>query len=543
MINFRATISKANKKLPLKIAATVLAGSSLLASLLGLFRDRLLNGMYLDTYKAGLDAYVVAFTIPDFMFFLLVSGALSVTFIPVFNQRLARGNKKSAWELSTSLLNLLALVTLVTSILIVIFADVLVKYVVGPGLPESSQALASSMMRVIAINPFLFAIAAVFASMQQAVSRFAFFALAPVMYNIGIIIGALFFTNGITLFGWHIFDGGIMGVALGVVLGSILQLIVSSIGMFGLGFDYRFKIFWKNKGFHQVLRLLPPRALDQGIDYVNSIVETNLASRMVAGSVRAYQQANVLTFVPINLIGVAISTAAFPKMTERMGQGRTDLFKKELQVVLRVIIWLALPVTVVAYFGRGYLVNFIKNGGDPYIASILAILVITIVFRSIYFISARSFYAQQDTKTPLYISLFTISVNIALAVWFTFGLNLGVYGLAWAAVIVSILEMAILFYVMSRRIEGLFDKVFISAVTRMLSAAGFTAIVTYIMVTILPLSADDQSFFSSFPKFLLISGVSLLSYIIICRLFKLPEVEPILHRVRDILFKQPKLDP
>ena len=165
------------------------------------------------------------------------------------------------------------------------------------------------------------------------------------------------------------------------------------------------------------------------------------------------------------------------------------------------------------------------------------------MFRSIYFISARSFYAQQDTKTPLYISLFTISVNIALAVWFTFGLNLGVYGFAWAAVIVSILEMAILFYVMSRRIEGLFDKVFISAVTRMLSAAGFTAIVTYIMVTILPLSADDQSFFSSFPKFLLISGVSLLSYIIICRLFKLPEVEPILHRVRDILFKQPKLDP
>lgn len=543
MINFRATLSKANKKLPLKIAASVLAGSSLLASLLGLFRDRLLNGLYLDTYKAGLDAYVVAFTVPDFMFFMLVSGALSVTFIPVFNQRLAKGNKKSAWELSTSLLNLLALVTLATSILIIIFADVLVKYVVGPGLPESSQALASSMMRVIAINPFLFAIATVFASMQQAVSRFAFFALAPVMYNIGIIVGAMFFTNGITIFGWHLFDGGIMGVALGVVLGSILQLIVSSIGMFGMGFDYRFKIFWKNKGFHQVLRLLPPRALDQGIDYVNSIVETNLASRMASGSVRAYQQANVLTFVPINLIGVAISTAAFPKMTERMGQGRPDLFKKELQAVLRVIIWLSLPVTVVAYFGRGYLVNFIKNGGDQYIASILAILVLTIVFRSIYFISARSFYAQQDTKTPLYISLFTISLNIALAVWFTMSLNLGVYGLAWAAVIVSIVEVAILFYIMARRIEGLFDKVFIHGVSRMLSAAGFTAIVTYIMVTILPLSANDQSFFSSFPKFLLISGVSLLSYIIICRLFKLPEVEPILHRVRDILFKQPKLDP
>ena len=153
MINFRATLSKANKRLPLRLAATLLAGSSLLASILGLFRDRLLNGMYFDTYKAGMDAYVVAFTIPDFMFFILVSGALSVTFIPVFNQRLATGNKKSAWELSSSLLNLLILVTLATSILIIIFADPLVKYVVGPGLPESSQALAVSMMRVIAINP------------------------------------------------------------------------------------------------------------------------------------------------------------------------------------------------------------------------------------------------------------------------------------------------------------------------------------------------------------------------------------------------------
>jgi putative peptidoglycan lipid II flippase len=133
--------------------------------------------------------------------------------------------------------------------------------------------------------------------MQQAVGRFAFFALAPVLYNIGIIIGTLFFTNGITIFGWHIFDGGIMGVALGVVLGSILQLVVSTIGLFGMGFDYQFKIYWKNKGFRQVLRLLPPRSLDQSIDYVNSLVETNLASRLAAGSIRAYQQATSLSYV------------------------------------------------------------------------------------------------------------------------------------------------------------------------------------------------------------------------------------------------------
>jgi len=541
MISLRKTFSRLNNKLPLQLAAALLAGSSLVSSLLGLFRDRIFNSTYYLTYPTGADAYRVAFSVPDFMFVILVSGALSVSFIPVFNQRLASGNKKSAWELSTSIINLMALATLVASILIIIFADPLVRYVVGPGLDESSRSLAVSMMRVIAVSPFLFAVATVVTSMQQAVGRFAFFALAPALYNIGIIIGLLFFTNGITIFGWHVFDGGIMGVALGVVLGAILQLIVSTFGLFGMGFSYRFRIFWKNKGFRQVLRLLPPRSLDQSIDYVNSIVETNLASRMIAGSVNAYQQVTALTYMPINLIGVAISTAAFPKMTERIAEGRPDLFKKELQQVLRIIIWLALPVTIIAIFGRGYVVNFIVNGGDPYMASILAVLAISILFRSVYFISARSFYAQQDTRTPLYISLFTIALNITLAVWFTLGLGMGVQGLAWAAVIVSAVEVSVLFYLMAKRIPGLFDKPFIHAIGRMASAAGFMALVTYASVVFLPLSSNDQSFFASFPKFLIITVVSFVAYLAFCYLFKLPEVNPVIVRIQKILFKPPKV--
>jgi putative peptidoglycan lipid II flippase len=536
MGRLESTVARANIKLPLKLAAALLAGSTLLSSVLGLIRDRQLNGLYYSTYPQGIDAYTVAFTVPDFMFFILVSGALSVTFIPVFNQRLAMGNKKSAWELSTSVLNLMAIVTLITSVLIIIFAEPLVRYVVGPGLDESSRALAVSMMRVIAINPFLFAIASVIASMQQAVGRFTFFALAPAVYNIGIIIGVMFFTNGINIFGHQIFDGGIMGVALGVVLGSILQLLVSCIGLLGMGFDYRFKIYWGNKGFRKVLSLLPARSLDQGIDYVNSIVETNLASRMMAGTIRAYQQASALSYVPINLIGVAISTAAFPKMAERLGQGRPDLFKKELQTVLRIIIWLALPVTVIAFFGRGYLVNFIKNGGDVLMSGILGILVVAILFRSIYHISARSFYAQQDTKTPLYISFFAIGLNITLAVWFTMGLGLGAYGLAWATAIVSIVEVGILFTIMAMRIKGLFDKVFVHAVGRMASATGFMAVVTYISVTILPLSATDQSFFASFPKFGFIVAISLISYVALSHILGLQEPEPIISRTKKILF-------
>ncbi len=531
-----SAVARANRRVTIQIAAALLAGSTLLSSALGLYRDRLLNGLYLDSYPTGIDAYTVAFTIPDFMFFILVSGALSVTFIPVFNQRLGSGNKKSAWELSTSMINFMALATLVASILIIIFAEPLVRYVVGPGLDESGTALAVSMMRVIAVNPFLFAVATVVASMQQAVGRFTFYALAPTIYNIGIIIGALFFTGGINLFGWQIFDGGIMGVALGVVLGSMLQLIVSCVGLLGLGFDYRFKIYWKNKGFRKVLTLLPARSLDQGADYLNSIVETNLASRMAAGTVRSYQQATSLHMVPINLIGVAISNAAFPKMSERLAQGRPDLFRRELQTILRVIIWLAMPVATITFFTRGYLVNFIKNGGDILMAGLLGALVVAILFRSIYHIAARSFYAQQDTKTPLYISIFSIGLNIFLAVYFTMKLGLGAYGLAWAQSIMAAVEVFILFAVMARRIKNLFDVVFVHAVARMASATGFMALVSYLSVLQFQLNANDQSFLATFPKFAAIVTISFVAYVAFSRWLKLEEANPVIRTARNVLF-------
>lgn len=537
----RSVVARANQKVTVQIAAALLASSTLISSFLGIYRDRVLNSMYLPGphhpgYPVGIDAYTAAFTIPDFMFFILVSGALSVTFIPVFNQRMISGNKKSAWELSTSLINFMALATLVTSVLIIIFADPLVSYVVGPGLSESGHGLAVSMMRVIAVNPFLFAIATVIASVQQAVGRFTFYTLAPMIYNIGIIIGALFFTNGITIFGWHIFDGGIMGVALGVVLGSIMQLIVSTIGLMGLGLDYDFKIYWKNKGFRKVLRLLPPRSLDQGADYLNGIVEMNLASRMADGTIRAYQQALSLSMMPVNLIGVAISTAVFPKMTEHLNNGHTQAFRSELQHTLRVIIWLSLPVVMITFFTRGYVVNFIDPGGNYLIAGLLGGLVLAILFRSIYYIAARSFYAQQDTRTPLYVSIFTISFNVCLAVLFTMHLGMGPYGLAWAQSLTAMIEVVILFIIMQRRIKDLFPLAFWHSLSRMALATICMGIVTYLMVLLLPLRVTDQSFLATFPKFTIIAAISLGTYVLLSRWLKLRESQPVIAMVRRILF-------
>ena len=539
----RSTVTKINQRLNVKLAATIMASSTLLSSLLGFFRDRLLNSAYMPSkngvsagYPVGLDAYTAAFMVPDFMFAVLVSGALSVTFIPVFNERWVKGNKQSAWQISSSMINFMALITMAASVLIIIFADPLMKYLIAPGLSESGHALAVSMMQVIAVNPFIFAVAAVIASIQQAVGRFMFCALAPMLYNVGIIIGTVWFTGGVNLFGWQIFDGGIMGVALGVVLGSFLQLIVSAVGLAGLGFDYNFKIYWRNKGFRKVLSLLPARSVDQGMDYVVSLVEVNLASRLVDGTVRAYQQALTLHMMPINLIGVAISNAAFPQLTEHLGEGRNDLFQKDLRSLLRIIFWMALPVSVVIFFTRGYVVHFISNGGVPLIAGILGCLVVAILFRTIYHMAARAFYARQDTKTPLYISIFSITLNIILAIVLSMVLKMGAYGLAWAQSTVSVLEVVVLLAVMNRQMPKLFDMTFVRAIFKMIIAGTITGVVCYIAVLIMPFRYHDDSFFSAFPKFVIISLVSFGAYAAASKWLKLPEIDPILARLKKVLF-------
>lgn len=539
----RRTVDKINQRLTIKLAATILASSTLLSSLLGFFRDRLLNAAYMPNkeaglagYSVGLDAYTAAFMVPDFMFAVLVSGALSVTFIPIFNARWAKGNKQSAWQISSSMINFMALITLVTSVLIMIFAEPLMKYLIAPGLSESGHALAVSMMRVIAVNPFIFSIAAVIASIQQAVGRFMFTALAPMIYNIGIIIGIVWFTGGINIFGWQIFDGGIMGVALGVVLGSIMQLAVSAMGLIGLGFDYEFKLHWRNHGFRKVLSLLPARSVDQGMDYAVSLVEVNLASRLSDGTIRAYQQALTLHYMPINLIGVAISSAAFPQLSERLAHGRKDLFIKDVRSLLRTIVWMILPVAAVMFFTRGYIAHFISNTGNVLIAGILGALVVAIVFRTVYHMLARTFYAQQDTKTPMYISFIAIGLNIILAIWLAMFTSLGAYGLAFAQSIVAVLEVLLLLVILQRRLGNLLDRELFVALSRMMMAFFVTAIIAYIFVLILPFRASDRSFFAAFPKFLVISVVSFGAYIIASKLLKIPEVEPVLRQIKRVLF-------
>ena len=544
-IKFHSIVSLANAKMSVQASAIILAGSTFLSAILGIVRDRLLTTYYLNTYPTGLDAYTAAFTIPDFMFLLLTSGALAVSFIPVFNQRLASGNKKSAWELSSSIINLFATITLIASILIMIFADPLIRYIVSPGLDESGMVLAINMTRIIAINPFLFSISTVLTSVQQAVSRFVFYAFAPALYNIGIIIGITSFTNGINIFGLQIFDGGIVGVALGVVFGSLLQLIVSFIGLFGLGVDYEFKIYWRNQGFRSLLKLLPARSLDQGIDYINSIVNTNLSSRMSAGTLRSFTQASSLASMPVNLIGVAISTAFFPQFTKEIGEGNEDKFRDTFRTALKTILWIALPVAAIAFFARGYVVTFVssfKPGTDvnSLIVSILGSLTILIFARSVFHVMSRGFYAYQDTKTPFIISIIAVGSTMLLSVLF-YKLGFGAVGLGYSQSIGAIFEITLLLITLQKKSKNkLINKAFWQSVLKMIVATAIAGAVAYSMVKFIPLMATDTSIFVTLPKFFIITIISLTAYIAASYFLGLEEAEPIINWIKKVVFRNAK---
>lgn len=531
-------LARANQKASFGVAASLLAASSFVALLLGLLRELFLAGGFGAT-SPEVAAYKVAFTVPDFMFFILTSGALAVTFIPVFNERYLKGNKKSAWELSTSMLNSFAIVTFITSVLIIIFAEPLVKYVVAPGLyqkDEQAAFLAISMMRIVAINPLLFSISTVFTSIQQAVGRFFFVSLSPIFYNISIVIGIVFFApeSGLNM--------GIMGVAFGVVLGSLAQLFVSFLGLSGLGIEYKPKIFWKNLGFKKVLKILPARSLDQGMDYFQTIVDINLASRISVASIGAYSYAYILHSVPITLIGVALSTAAYPRLTQRITQNRPDLFKHDVVKLLRLVIWFSLPAIAVTFLLRGYLVRIIVRDGNALIASLVGVFAWVILFRALYHVLSRCFYAQQDTKTPLYVSIASIGLTVALAIWWSRPDVLGLVGLPLAQLVGAVLEATILIVILQKRFPKLIDRPFIGALWRMISAFGITFWVTWLLRReFLELGALDRGFFTLMSKVGLLGLITALVYIGLSWLFKLEEVDPIIAKARAILFKPIRL--
>ncbi len=525
-------INRANRKVGLGGAAALLIVIALISQVLGFLRYKMVNANFDLIGPQSTDAYFAAFKIPDFFFFTLAAGALGVAFMPILAEHLERGDRKGVWDLANSLLNLLSIVMLIVGVIMIVFAEPLIKHVVGSGLQPEQQHTAVIIMRLIAFNPLLFAISGILVSVQQTFGRFFFYAIAPLFYNLAIIGSVLIFRNNI----------GLMGLGIGALAGAVLQLLVVFFGLSGAGFHWRPKILWKSSDFRLILRQLPARSIDQGVDSINSIVETNLASRLGLGNISFYENAYILHTTPVILIGTTISTAAFPRLTERLAQGRTDLFRKEFLQILRAMIWFIMPTAIVCYFARGYFARLIFAKGSSDIALVFGYLTVAILFRTIYSIISRWFYAQKDTKTPLFVSLFAIALNIILALTLARPTSYGIAGLAMAQSIVAAAEVVILVGIMLARDHKLFNAEFWSGVVKIMSVTGFSVLAAFIMISLLPLNIADRGFVTLGVKLGAITGVTFLVHLSISLLFGLEEARPVIEKTKKFILKPIKID-
>lgn len=520
-------IKRANTRISLGGAATLLVATSLFGQILGFLRIKLINANFSAIGPQSTDAYFAAFKIPDFFFYTLAAGALGVAFMPILADHMVKNDRKGVWELTSSLFNFLAIIMLVVGVLMLVFAEPLLHYIVAPKLTPAQLHNAATIMRLISFNPLLFMLSGILVSVQQTYGRFFFYAIAPLFYNASIIMSIFVFKNS-----W-----GLTGLGLGALIGALLQLVIAFLGIAGMRFRYWPKIRWRNPDFRKVLIQLPPRSIDQGIDSINSIVETNFARRLGEGNISFYENAYTLHTAPILLIGTSISTAAFPRLTARLSQHRPDLFRTEFLRVLRAMVWIIMPLIVVSYFARGYLARLIFAKDAPEIALIFGYLTGAIFFRTIYTIISRYFYAHKDTRTPLFVSLFAIGLNIFLAWRLARPWSYGVAGLALAQSLVAFAEVIVLSAIMVFRDPRLLDKTFWGGIVRILSVTGFSVMAAFIMISIFPLNINDRGFVTLGTKLGLITLVTFAVHLGVSSLFELEESRPVIARIKRIILR------
>jgi putative peptidoglycan lipid II flippase len=288
------------------------------------------------------------------------------------------------------------------------------------------------------------------------------------------------------------------------------------------------------------MKALPARSVDQGIDYINNIFETRFATRLGYGAVSNYENALLLHHAPIMLIGIAISSAAFPRFTERIAQGRPDLFRKEFLQVIRTMLWIALPVVVITFFGHNYLARLIAKRENQEIATLLQFLVGAILFRTLYAAISRWFYAQKDTRTPLYVSLFAIGFNVVLAYLLSRPSVYGVLGLAIAQSIVAALEVVILVSVMVYRDKSMFGPDFMRAMFKIISTAGFSIATALLMSVLYPFETADRGI-TLIVKLSIISLATLSVHLLVSWLLQLEEARPVTEKIKRLILRPVKI--
>jgi putative peptidoglycan lipid II flippase len=464
--------------------ATVLMLAVFASKFLGLIKSRLLLHNF-DT--ATTDIFFGAFRMPDLLFQLLIFGALSVAFIPVFAEFLNKKGQKEAFQFASNILNLSLLLFGVVAIIAAIFTPS-INSLFLPGFTGEKKALTDMATRVALISEVLLVVGSLFIAVGQSYQRFIIPALASIFYNIGIILGIVFLTPTF----------GIMGPIYGVVLGALLHILIQIPLIYSLGFKYSFSFDFTNLGVKEIFKLMSVRNIGLVAEQINEVVSTALASLIASSSVTLLSLSQQLYLVPISLFGNTLAQAALPVLSRERARGEPELFKITLLTTMHQILFLTLPAAAMLIVLRIPIVRLVFgaqqfNWTDTVLTGrTVAFFSLGLAAQAVILLLVRGFYALKDTKTPVIVSIITVSTNILCSVVFIKVLYLEVWSLGLAYAISSVVSAVLLLAFLHQKVGGFNKQNLLYPALKMLLAAVVAAIAIYI-----PIKALDKLVFDT----------------------------------------------
>jgi putative peptidoglycan lipid II flippase len=431
-------------------AAFVIASMVAASRILGLIRNRLLTDRFTETQ---LDPYFAAFRIPNFVFEILVMGAISVAFIPVFTYFVSKDQREEAFKVASSVINISVLILGFLSFIFFIFTPQIV-HVLVPGFSPEKQTLVASFARIMIIfQVFPLVVGNFFTGILQSFKQFLIPALAPVVYNVGSILGIIFLTPYYGLY------GPVYGIVIGAFLFFIIQIPVLS----HLGYKHSFVFDIQRKGVRTIARLMIPRTVSIAASQIDATVDIVLASLLGAGSVTIFTLAQQLSLVPLGLFGLPIAQAALPTFSEYAARGDHTKLKESLLTSLHQILFFILPSAMFLIVMKVPIVRLVY-GADLFTWSATVLTGRTLAFfaaslfaQAIVHLLSRAFFALHDSKTPVIIAVISIVTNTVLSIMFVFVYKLPLWSLALSTSIASTLNALLLLLFLDKRIGG-FDK-------------------------------------------------------------------------------------
>lgn len=501
-------------------AALVLGVASLLSRLVGLVRERVLT----TTFGAGdtFDAFVAAFRVPDMVFNLIVIGALSATFIPLFTEKLVRqeSGRQGAFRFSLSVLNTLVLALGALSVLYAALAHIIVP-LITPGFGPEKMQLTIQLSRVMALQPVLLGISFVFSGILNSFKRFVAYALAPILYNVGIIFGVIVLVPMV----------GVTGLGWGVVLGAALHLLVQFPSVVALGFRWQPVLAWSSADVRALWRMIVPRMLGLAAQQVNLFVVTIIGSTLLAGSLTAFHLANNVQSLPIGVFGLAFAQAAFPTLAEHMARGERQAYVRTLTRSLRSILFFVIPLSLFFFLLRAQIVRVLFGDGafdweDTILTfETLGLLLMSLFAQATVPLLTRAFYVRQDTRTPVTVATISIVVNLVAAL--LLAPRYGVQGLAFAFSLSAIVNLVLLLAVLHGRLGDLDDRAVVTALWQITAATALGGLVLQTVKFPIAQLVDMQKFWGVFTQLTISGAVGCVVYVLVMRLFGSAELAAI----------------